>query len=138
MRECKWRNQLYQVSETPTSFGRILCRDNEESLLNAIRNESVFGFVVADVSTDESLANELCSDGFLFPPVIQRADLDESFFSPYMKERFLIEQEKMSRTTVVQRFNGTQLLLMTPLVKFYLDLGLKVTNITKVRRLYNG
>ena len=135
MRECKWRNQLYQVSETPTSFGRILCRDNEESLLNAIRNESVFGFVVADVSTDESLANELCDDGFLFPPIIQRADLDESFFSPYMKERFLIEQEKMSRTTVVQRFNGTQLLLMTPLVKFYLDLGLKVTNITKVRRL---
>ena len=28
-------------------------------------------------------------------------------------------------------FNAEQILLMTPLVKFYLDIGLQITNITK-------
>ena len=35
----------------------------------------------------------------------------------------------MPRTTLLQKFNAKGILLFTPLAKFYLELGLKITNI---------
>ena len=36
----------------------------------------------------------------------------------------------MPRTTLVQKFHTKGILLFTPLAKFYLELGLKITNIS--------
>ena len=42
------------------------------------------------------------SRGFLFPPVIQRMELDERHMSPFMKQRYLEENKKPKGQTVVQ------------------------------------
>ena len=59
-----------------------------------------------------------------------RKDVDERHLSEYMKTRVAAENVKLPRTTVVQTYNGKQLLLLTPLVAFYLKMGLVVSNIT--------
>ena len=56
MRECVWDKKLENepiISETETQMPRILKKnDTEETLLNAIKNDEVFGFAVCSIRTD--------------------------------------------------------------------------------------
>ena len=58
-------------------------------------------------------------------------EIDESSMSNYMKSRFLEEGRVMKVSTVVQTFNCKQQLLMTPLLRKYIEMGLRVSNVTK-------
>ena len=102
IRDCDWKRQVHAHRHIKTSFPRILANDNEQSLLEQIKQDNVFGFAVCDVETDDALAAELSSDGFLFPPIISRQDIDERFLSPHMKARHIEENEKMRKSTVIQ------------------------------------
>ena len=100
-----------------------------KQILDGVRDESMFGFMVCDVETPPEVFDKI---GWLnFPPVIQRKDIDECHLSDYMKTRVKAENVKLPRTTVIQSYNGKQLLLFTPVVAFYMKLGLVVSNITK-------
>ena len=112
-----------------TQIPRILIHDTESSLLAAVQREEVFGFLLCDVTTPQSIIDEFGS--FLFPPIIQRKELNESHLSDYMKQVCIEDNRSTEFTTLVQCYNCEQQLLMTPLVKMYLDRGLKVFNITK-------
>ena len=131
MHECNWKRMLPTVQKVETAFPRILCNDNEQQLIESIRNGNVYGFLVCDVDCDDDLAKDLSANGFLFPPIIEKQTLTEAHFSDYMKRRFTEEQKKLEKTTVIQKFNGKQTFIMTELARFYMDLGLKITNITK-------
>lgn len=55
MRECVWDKRLKDeahISETETKMPRILKADTELTLLDAIKNDEVFGFAVCSVRTD--------------------------------------------------------------------------------------
>ena len=119
-------------------MGNILQKDTSSSLLEAIRQKTVFGFAVCDVTTEPELISKISGNGFLFPPVIQRLDVDETMMSQYMKSRFIEEGVPMKKTTVVQTFNCKQQLLMTPLLEFYMRLGLKVSNISQFIQFVPG
>ncbi|CAG5091485.1 Oidioi.mRNA.OKI2018_I69.PAR.g13071.t1.cds [Oikopleura dioica] len=56
--------------------------------------------------------------------------ITDEYLSPYMKEQFAKLGKKCQQETVVQTFNGKSLFLLTSLAKFYLEIGLKITNIT--------
>lgn len=58
MWECEWDRKLPSISSTPTRMGKILLRDNEQTLLNAIRQDDVFGFAVCSVETPQALIDE--------------------------------------------------------------------------------
>ena len=46
MRECQWKQFLKDLTDFPeTRLHRILVRDNERTLLEAIRNDKIFGFL---------------------------------------------------------------------------------------------
>ena len=54
MKECEWDKFLINhpnARNTETRMPRILKTDTEESLLEAIRTDSVFGFALCSVST---------------------------------------------------------------------------------------
>ena len=131
MRECRWREIKRSIDKSTTELGRIMNNDTEASLLEAIRNEEVFGFIVADVETSKDIIDSFGS--FLFPPVIQRLDVKSHMLSSYMKKVckdegvFIDDQEP----TIVQTYNCKQQLLLTSMVKLYLDRGMVVSNITK-------
>ena len=113
-----------------TQMGRILCRDDEESLLKAIAAGEIFGFLVCDVSTPEHLIKEYEAAGFLFPPVIQRMDITEDHLSPFMRQRYIEEQRK-PQTTVVQTYNGSGVFVLSSMVQFWMERGMKITNVKK-------
>ena len=58
IKECEWNQKLPSVSSTPTTMARILLRDNEQSLLDAIRQDEIFGFAVCSVQTPQELIDE--------------------------------------------------------------------------------
>ena len=112
-----------------TEIPRLFNHDNEKSLLSAIQRGEVFGFILADVTTPDSVREGFGS--FLFPPVVRRLDINEAHMSDYMKQVCREEGREMKFNTLVQTYNCTQELLMTPLVKMYMDRGMVVKNVTK-------
>ena len=99
-------------------------------MIDDIRSGELFGFIIADVESPQDVIAEMKE----FPPIIRKMTLTEDHLSDYTKERLKKEKpnlKKFQRDTLVQCFNGKQLLLMTPLVKFYLEKGLQIHNITK-------
>lgn len=132
MRECVWKKQVKNLRNVETVMSRILVDDTEESLLNAIENGSVFGFVTVDVSTPQHIIDERLSCGFLFPPVINRMVIEEEHLSDFMKSRIIAEDRKLSKShSLVQCYNAKQIFVMTEMVRVWLRMGLKVTNITQ-------
>ena len=115
-----------------TDMPRILKTDTESSLLQAIKDESVFGFVLCSVRTPDHVIKRFTDASFLFPPVITRTVITEDLVSPFMQQRMTEQERKLSnRETLIQTYNADEVLLMTPLVKFYLDNEMEISNITE-------
>ena len=132
MRECTWKRFKKSQLDLPveTALANILIEDDEASLLKGIKDNTLFGFLTCDVETPNEQISEYVKNGFLFPPVIQRAQITEDMPSPYMRQRY-IEEQKEPANTVVQSFNGKQVFVLSTMVNRWLKLGMKVTNITK-------
>ena len=117
MRECEWKNTLKSVSETQTRMPRILKQDTEESLLEAIKNDGVFGFAVCSISTDPNDIVKMEEMGYLFPPIIQRKEINFAEANDVMKP--LIKQKNKNKkvTSVIQTYNAQDQLIMTPIIR---------------------
>ena len=132
IRECDWKIQKELMNTKPsTEIGRILCQDTESTLLQAVRDEEVFGFLVADVETPQTIIDSFGS--FLFPPVIQRMEIKTDMLSDFMRKVCLDEGVNIDARgpTPVQTYHGKQQLLMSSMVKLYLDRGMIIKNVTK-------
>jgi hypothetical protein len=130
MRECEWnlRRKLHIMKKSRYWCQIFRWKQSEQEIINGIRKERLYGFIVADVECPKKVYDEIAY--LNFPPVIQKMVLTEDHLSPYMKDRY----EKCGRSvyngqSVVQTFNGSGLLLLTPLAKFYMDLGMKIKNV---------
>ena len=130
VRECEWKKLVKTFKPPETELSRILCRDDEESLLKAIAEGKLYGFLVCDVSTPEHLIKEYEAAGFLFPPVVSRMDITEDHLSPYMRERYIEEQRK-PQSTVVQTYNGTGIFVLSSMVQFWMERGMEISNVQK-------
>ena len=56
------------------------------SLLNAIRNDEVYGFIKCDIESPDEMINKHLKNGFLFPPAISKQVIEDDMISPYMKK----------------------------------------------------
>ena len=134
--ECQW--DAFVKPDIPTQMPRILCNDDQSSLLHAIENGTVYGFVTCDVQTPTELQKEFSDAGFVFPLLIRKMELNETHLSPYMKTRFLMQDRNVKTTTTVQTYNANQIFLHTDLVRFYISRGLKISNITHFVQYIGG
>ena len=98
-------------------------------MLHAIEIGEVYGFAVIDIETPEHIIERHLRDSFLFPPIIKREKLDESYLSSFMKTRYQQENKKLDMETVIQGYHGQDVFAITPLIQFWLRQGLRVTNI---------
>ena len=94
-RECHWKLRMKTIQDVQTQIPRILINDTEQSLLEAIANGSVFGYVTCDVRTPIEIIQEREAAGFLFPPIIRRMVLQEEHLSPFMKENMQKQKKKL-------------------------------------------
>ena len=132
MRECQWKEKFKRENlrnfVTPFLPGIMRPFVSSSEILAGIQEETLFGYIVCDVRTPQAVIDKI--KWLNFPPIIRRESIDESLMTPYMKKRVLERGYKLPQISPIQCFHGQQLLLYTPLAKFYLDLGLKLENIT--------
>ena len=129
-RECEWTRELNAMALKPkTEMVRILETDTETTLLENIKNGTIYGFAVCDVRCPDNVLEKY--KHFLFPPVIKHDVITEDHLSDYMRQRVAEEERKIGFETVVQVYNGDQLFLMTDIIKFYMDIGLEISNVTQ-------
>ena len=129
-RECVWARELKNMPLKPeTEMSRILENDNEQTLLESIRNETIYGFAVCDVKCPDHILEKY--KNFLFPPVIKHETITSEHLSEYMRVRVTEEDRPLDFSTVVQVYNGEQQFLMTNIIKFYMDIGLEISNVTQ-------
>ena len=124
-----WEHDFKPDISIKTRMPRILLNDTESSLLEAVQSEEVFGFLVCSVKTPDHLIKQFDDASFLFPPVIQRTKITEDILSPFMKAQMIQQERKPGQTTLIQTYNGEDILVMTPLAKFYLDNGIEISNV---------
>ena len=133
MWSCEFRKVRKEISrhesdELPGIFQTV---QNEAYLLDGIRDGSIFGFLIADVSTPEDVQKKWRD----FPPVLRKmtvtADhLNENMIKVLKKENPGIELKDFQRETLVQVFNAKDQVILSSLAKFYMEQGLIISNIT--------
>ena len=130
--ECQWDQLLTEIEDkfTPTLPHILEDKHSDEDILRSIENDQLFGYIVCDLITPPELVEKFKN----FPPVIKRMKITDELLSPYMAQQWRKRGAgaKLDRETVIQCFNASQHLLMTPLVKHYLSIGLKIPKIYKV------
>ena len=129
MWECSWWDQFKNNVEvknhvrTHFPFKRPL---SASSLVQNIRNETLSGYVQCDLSVPDELKAIFLN----FPPFFKNIDVTRNNIGEYMKtyaeENILFEQPQLS---MISSFKLSNVTLITPLLKFYLDLGLQYTKI---------
>ena len=98
----------------------------QESLLTKIREDKLFGYVQCDLEVPDGLKYKFSN----FPPIFKNFNVSRADIGDYMRD-YAIDNDllKQSQRMLISSFkleNGT---VITPLLNFYLSLGLKCTKI---------
>ena len=127
MRSCAWKKILRSLGPNiKTEMGDILYNSNEQSLLDSIKSDRVYGFLVCDVETPKNLIESY--GDFLFPWVIKRHTVTQDILSAYTRSQCSSEDDF---ETVIQCYNGKQLFILSTVAKFYMAIGVEISNVTK-------
>ena len=98
----------------------------QESLLTKIREDKLFGYVQCDLEVPDGLKYKFSN----FPPIFKNFNVSRADIGDYMRD-YAIDNDlfKQPQRMLISSFkleNGT---VITPLLNFYLSLGLKCTKI---------
>ena len=124
MYECEWW-QLYKTNvvvkqQLRQSFPYKIPL-SEERLLERIKNGSLFGYVQCDIEVPPELREQFAN----FPPIFKNINVGRddigSFMKNYAEQEGLLSQPRRMLISSYSLENGT---LITPLLLFYLSLGL--------------
>ena len=102
----------------------------QESLLAKIREDKLFGYVKCDLDVPDGLKYKFSN----FPPIFKNFNVSRTDIGDYMKD-YTIDNDllKQPQRMLISSFkleNGT---VITPLLNFYLSLGLKCTKIYRFK-----
>jgi len=106
--------------------------------LQGIKDDEIFGFIRCDVTSPDAMINKHLKNGFLFPPVITKQIIEDDMLSPFMKEQNDKRPLKQKDASPIQTYHGSNVFLFTPLVKLYMEMGMKISNVTEVIQYYPG
>ena len=129
---CQWDQKKVRHLETP-SLPRILKPFEDKSpkhISNLVQSEKLFGFVLVDLQSPDELIKKYVE--LNFPPIIRKDSITMEMLSPYMMDRLEQLQRKMPSKgvqTVINSWHAEKLLVFTPLLKWYLDFGIRITKV---------
>lgn len=133
MRGCVWASmkksnglRYFPTPEFPQIMNTFATQND---IIDGIQNDELFGFCVCDVSTPSDVYEKI--KWVNFPPLISKQFITEDMVSPYMLARCNDRDYKLPQESLVQTYNVKQSLLYTPLIKFYISLGMEISNVSK-------
>ena len=101
--------------------------ETEEEFLEAIENGRFYGLVKCDVFTPPEVIEKFAS--LNFPFIYRKVKVEEEMLAPKMKQMALEGGRSFPYETNTLTWSGEDLLLITPLIQFYISLGMKIRNI---------
>ncbi|CAB4021097.1 Zinc finger and SCAN domain-containing 22, partial [Paramuricea clavata] len=134
--ECEWRDMKKRNSALQRFIATHLRRPldklktmTKQSIINAVKNDKLFGCVECDIHVPESLREyfkEMCP---IFKNTeIRREDIGE-FMKSYAEENNIMPRPRRS---LIGSMIGKKIMLATPLLKWYLEHGLEVTHVYQI------
>ena len=129
MWECEWRVFLSEHGTPENQYhypGEEKYRLSETEILNMIKDGSLFGAVEVDIEVPDHLKDKFSE----MTPIFKNVEVTEEHIGDYMRE-FLAETGKKFQSTryLIGSMHGEKILLITPLIKWYLENGLIITQI---------
>ena len=131
MWECHWReyrrnNVIHNSYTYPTE---AIYRMTEQDILGHIISDNIFGAVEVDISVPEHLKAHFQE----MPPIFKHAVIQEQDIGAHMRD-FLSATNKPFKETkyLIGSMFASKILLITPLLKWYLSRGLLVTKVHQV------
>ena len=126
---CQWEKQRSAYKQLPTHMFPQLSLDysTDDELLSGIKNGELYGFIKCDVDSLKEFIEKYLH--LNFPPVIRRHTVVKNMMSEYMRQRFISYGRKTGINILIQSFHGKSLILFSPLAQFYIQLGLKLSNV---------
>ena len=132
--ECQFNLKTWRNLETP-KFPRIMRTfepRNCDHIANLVLNDQLFGFCEVSLRSPADLIERY--EHLNFPPIIRREKVTQDMLGSYMQER-LSHVRKLPAEgveTVVNAYHCDKTLIFTPLLKWYLSLGLKIVECTDI------
>ena len=137
---CKHNSDLQHFIDRkrPSFYQSHKSTVSEKQILDAVRSETLFGMIECDIQVPDRWDDEFSKKMKLSPkeyfsemsPIFMNSDIHFDHIGEHMQnhiKRFGLSQKP--RRLLVGGMKADHILLATPLLKFYLDHGLKVTNI---------
>ena len=132
--ECQWRKMKSSDPKVKAflqnfNFLKPIYGMNEQILLSAIQNDKIFGMVLCDIKTPEHLKpyfSEFC-------PIFKNVEVGREDIGDLM-ERFAVDNNLLPKPQkmLIGSYFADKILLITPLLKWYINHGLEVTKIYEV------
>lgn len=115
----------------PTNYRKTGNFLTAKNLCNAIINGDIFGLAKVDIKTPQHLREYFSlMQPLILNRIVKREDLGE------LMKTYCIENKQMSKPRKVlgQAFSAKNILLITPLLKWYINKGMTVTKIHWIRQ----
>ena len=102
----------------------------EEAFLDKIKSDEFFGLIVVDIESPPEVVKRFSEVGF--GTIFRHMEVTESMVHPtYLAELKTSKRPFPLDKVLTLAFHGKQLLITTEFAKFYMSLGVKLTNITE-------
>ena len=128
--ECEWRSEKIHISPMPSNKYLYHLEDkyrlSQSEILKAVQDGELFGAVECDIHVPEHLKDKFSEMTPIFKNTLIREEDIGEHMQNFLKERN--EKFKPTRYLIGSMF-GEKILLITPLLKWYLQQGLIVTKI---------
>ena len=99
---------------------------NQKQIIKAVQNRKLFGMVECDIHVPHELYDYFSE----MSPIFKNIDVPFEEIGSHMKE--FVEKYNLSKTprrSLIGSMHGEKMLFATPLLKWYLDKGLKITRV---------
>jgi len=134
--ECQWESYKKFSKHCKDFVASFFSREMEENksmtekdILNAVENNLFYGFVECDLYVPDSLKSKFSE----MTPIFKHASLSRSDLSEDMlKYAVHYDMLKQAQKTLIGSYYGKKILVLTPLLRWYLSHGLCVSNIYQV------
>lgn len=125
MRECQWlkiREELEINSKLSPFFGKE--KITTADILKAVQDDTFFGLCKVKISTPLEIIKKY--ESLNFPFLFDRKDISMEMLEPKMMKLAKKNGINFPYSTTTLCYNSDERILATPLIKFYLALGLKI------------
>ena len=132
MWECDWKSYIKENGDLNNPYLYPLemkYRLSEQEIMENVSNGTFFGAVECDIYVPEELKSHFEE----MTPIFKNTIVKEEHIGEHMMEYTKNNGVKFADTRyLIGSMSGIKILLITPLLKWYLDHGLKVTKIYQV------